>query len=185
MAGDYLPLELVHAHLPANPPPPNSIRTVNATDNSRPRSTDSPLHREHASSAALHPTLNVQARVIDNGHVLELRQLDLHRSQAGEPLRVAFDQPLLDLGQYCMSTDVNGISIFVSTAFTIYRLRFSVRKQKVLFETGAGWLDSWTPEEEGFVRPLAALHDGAVATTRPDGSLVRIECGDTGGKSNS
>lgn len=84
-----------------------------------------------------------------------------------------------------MSTDVNGISIFVSTAFTIYRLRFSVRKQKVLFETGAGWLDSWTPEEEGFVRPLAALHDGAVATTRPDGSLVRIECGDTGGKSNS
>jgi nuclear pore complex protein Nup160 len=172
MTGEYLPLELVHAHLPAAPAPPNSIRLIPISDIPKPPSKDTPLHREHASSAAFDPVHNVQARIIHNGYILELRQIDLHRSQSDEPLRIAFHRPLLDLPANCFASTSTHLCLYVATERSLHRLRFPARPH-VKFVTEQAWVESYESSEDA-ITPWLAVDEDLVVMTGADGSLVTI-----------
>ena len=176
MASTYTPLQLVHAHLPANPPNPKSIPVWNATTKTKPSSPNEPLHPEHASSAAFDPLHRICARVIDNGYQLELRALNLHQSQALDPVRIAFAQPLLPISDSSLASTGNVFCIFVATANTFYRISIPVDHKGTvqLRKTPQdGWCEAFAPDED--VTPWLALDNQLVVMTGADGSLIRAD----------
>lgn len=208
MASTYLPLQLVHAHLPAPPSIPLAIPELRIpTDRPFPESTQSysePLHPDHAVSAVHHHSTGTLARVIRNGYVLELRTLnplvakDRRRDGSGsETVRIFFPDRLLPLTDGCLvlSHRENKLFILVVTESTVvYRLNFPLggfrtgKADRLSYSTKSeDWCEEYEVPDEvvgacGEVGSWIVLDDATVVLGGDDGGIVRLVR--SGGKSS-
>jgi nuclear pore complex protein Nup160 len=151
MSRTYIPYTLVHAHLPAPPTIPNSIPELHvSSDYQAPEPTTDDIFPEHAISFGYSPTLNVLARVINNGYTLELRSFSTvydptsasdGSEDGSDIIRVFFPRPIKALPEesIIVSTVDRRVYVLVYTEGntadaelgTLYRLNFPLLSAKL------------------------------------------------------
>jgi nuclear pore complex protein Nup160 len=205
MSRSYIPHALIHAHLPCPPTIPNSIPELHI-----PSELGSPsvfsggaLFSEHASSFSYSPSLNVLARVINNGYTLELRAFDTtirkDEVQQGQDddgsriIRVMFPQQITSLPEDCIIVSPLDRRVYVlvytevieedTSRNVFYRLNFPLGSTKL----GQGSRFSFTTRgNDDWVEEFQVPHDvlancGGVGTwTVVDELNVLLGCGDGG-----
>ncbi|ORX40189.1 nucleoporin Nup120/160-domain-containing protein [Kockovaella imperatae] len=200
MPSTYVSHQLVAAHLPPPPSLPLSIPELRITTRrSFPgrEETDQPLHPAHALSTSYNPDLNVLARVIHNGHRLELRPFDIVklksqvRDESGtDTLQILFPEPLRALSEGTIilsNADRKVYIIVVSESNTVYRLSFplgrfkSERGARFIFMTTGGveWCEEFDVPEDvisqaGGVCPVAIVDSETVVLGGADGGIIRV-----------
>jgi len=181
MSRSYIPHNLIHAHLPCPPTIPNSIPELHIpSDYSSSPSSSSDAHfYEHALSFSYSPSLNVLARVINNGYTLELRafdtaiQSDCNQQGKGEDgsriIRVFFPQQIKSLPEDCIIVSPLDRRVYVlvyteeieeeSSRNVLYRLNFPLGSAKL----GQGSRFSFTTRgNDDWVEEFQVPHDSLV-----------------------
>lgn len=181
MSRSYIPHNLIHAHLPCPPTIPNSIPELHIpSDYSSSPSSSSDAHfYEHALSFSYSPSLNVLARVINNGYTLELRafdtaiQSDCNQQGKGEDgsriIRVFFPQQIKSLPEDCIIVSPLDRRVYVlvyteeieeeSLRNVLYRLNFPLASAKL----GQGSRFSFTTRgNDDWVEEFQVPHDSLV-----------------------
>jgi len=205
MSRSYIPHSLIHAHLPCPPTIPNSIPELRIPSDfgSYSESSDNVHFSEHALSFSYSPSLNVLARVINNGYTLELRAFDTtikpEHAQQGEDddgsriVRVIFPQQIKSLPEDCIIVSPLDRRVYVlvytelieeeGSRNVLYRLNFPLGSSKLgrgsRFSFTTRGNDDWV--EEFQVPHEALVNCGGVGTwTVVDELNVVLGCGDGG-----
>lgn len=205
MSRSYIPQTLVHAHLPCPPTIPNSIPELHIPSDydSSSGSFDDAHFLEHALAFSYSPSLNVLARVINNGYTLELRAFDptirSDQSQSGKEedgsriIRVIFPQQIKSLPEDCIIVSPLDRRVYVlvyteeitedASRNMLYRLNFPIGSTKL----GKGSRFSFTTRgNDDWMEEFQVPHDmlincGGVGTwTVVDELNVVLGCGDGG-----
>lgn len=201
MASSFLPLQLIHAHLPAPPSIPHAIPEIRASkDLEYPKDSSiyaEPLHPDHAVSSIREPSSGILARSIRNGYALELRTLNTlvakNRSrdtEGSEIIRVVFPNRLLPLTEGCISISrsENKLFIIVVTESTVvYRLNFPLgsfmagRADRFVFSTdNKDWCEEFivpkvVTDVLAGVGTWIALNEDTVVLGCGDGGIARLD----------
>lgn len=193
----YLPLELVHAHLPPPPTIPNAIPELRVPTD-RPFPIDAsdysePLHPDHAVSAVHDASTGILARAIKNGYTLELRAFNLHAQQrarhrdGSDTIRVFFPDRLMPLTEGCIVQNGRLYILVVTEAPAVYRLSFPLagyvggENDRFHFTTqGDDWCEEYTVDSEVFaasggIGTWKALNEDSVVLGGSDGGIVRLQ----------
>lgn len=194
----YTPFELVHAHLAEAPSAPGVVEEITVpSERSFPATEDeyhSPLHAEHAVSAAFDPRTGTLARAIFNGYALELRSLAPVISSNGgnvQPsvLRVILPDPLRPLVQGCLVPDLgNGqlVVVVVTQADVVYRFTFPLgsfvdQGDRIAFVTkDTDWveeveIDSETIAAAGGIGSWSVVNPNILVLGCGDGGIIKAE----------
>jgi len=192
----YTPFQLVHAHLPALPTAPGPVAEVSVpTERSFSANADaytSPLHPDHAVSAAFDSRTATLARTVYNGYALELRSLSpvLNKGKSIEDpsiIRILFPDQLRPLADKCIIPsfgDRQLVVVVLSTANIIYRLTFPLglfvdKGDRVTFKPKEGeWVEEWEidPDLVAAVGEIGAwaVDEDTVVLGCADGGIIRV-----------
>lgn len=193
----YNPYELVHAHLAEAPSAPGVVEEVAVpSERTFPATEDefnSPLHPDHAVSAAFDPRTGTLARAIFNGHALELRSLSpvISNGESGQPsvLRIILPDPLRTLAQGCVVPDLgNGqlVVVVVTQADVVYRFTFPLgsfvdKGDRIAFATkDSDWVEEVELDDEtitgaGGVSSWSVVNPNTVVLGCADGGIIKAE----------
>jgi nuclear pore complex protein Nup160 len=193
----FTSFQLVHAHLPATPAAPGPVAEVSVpTDRPFPDDGEvyaTPLHPDHAVSAAFEPRTGTLARTVYNGYALELRSLSpvVNRGKnIEEPtvVRIMFPDALRPLGDGCIVPsfgDRQLVVLALSTANVLYRFTFPLglfadKGDRIKFAPKeAEWVEEWEiePDTVAAIREVgswAVTDENTVVIGGADGGIVRL-----------
>ncbi len=194
----FIPYRLVHAHLPAPPSLPNSIPELRVpSDQPHPsisQLASLPLHPEHAQSVVRDPTTGILARLIQNGHCLELSNLSListstSREDGSDKVRIYFPHELRPLvsGSIVPSREDERLYVVaVSTTNILYRINFPLgppsKGDRFIFSLKSNeedWCEEWVIPEDvlsacGGIGSLAVTNGNTVVLGCDDGGIIRL-----------
>lgn len=199
MSSVYLPLELIHAHLPPPLAPPNAIPELRVSTErpfpSSSSSTSEPLHSEHAVSAVHDPVTGILARSIHNGYVLELRtiasSIDPQRefSKGSQIVRIFFPDRLLRLAPGCIvhaKRDGKLVILVMTEEHIVYRLTFPLgsfeqgKGDRIAFSVaGDDWCEEYNVDSEvlaaaGGIGAWTVLDENTLILGGADGGIIRL-----------
>lgn len=195
----FVPLSLIHSHLPAPPSIPHAIPELRViSDRPFPSLADEdlePQHPDHAVSATHDPKTGILARAIRNGYVLELRTLNpliartTRRREGSESIRIFLPDRLLPLTSDCIvaSPDRDRLYILVVTeAAIVYRFSFRLngfqvgQHERISFTQEPGWCEEYRVDEEicaagSGVGTYRVIHGSSAVLGASDGGIIRLE----------
>ena len=195
----YLSQSLVHAHLPCPPSIPDAIPELRVDPNSDTLSMERstlPHAIRHAISFSYEPEVNVLARLIHNGYVLELRALDTVRREGSfndtqqiHTLRIIFPSRLVSLAEDSIVLSLAEQMIYVfaySQANVLYRMKFPLirstgpgTRMSFSINGGSHWVENFHVPEEliaaaGGVSAWSAMDEDTAILGGQDGGIIRV-----------
>lgn len=193
----FTPFELVHAHLPAAAAASYDIRQVTVpSDRAFPETEDeweSPLHQEHAVSAAFDPRTAIVARSVCNGYVLELRSISpaVTKGHPADPsiIRILLPDRLRPLIGGCVVPSLRAgrlVVVAVTEADVVYRFSFPLssfvdKGSRCTFDVkdDDDWAEEWTVDEDmissaGGVGSWAVTNEDTVVLGCADGGIIKV-----------
>lgn len=195
MPTSYIPYRLVHAHRSATRQAGVNDRSIDApTTKSSPQDSElnGPLHPEHAVSTIRESTTGLLARVVNNGHTLEVSHLALsvERNQAStsslSPLLINFAERLRALNEGCIvpyADDGRVYILLLTETDTVYRLKLNLAifgESSVVSSKGLDdWYEEWKVPEDtltacGGIGAWTVIDEDTLILGGGDGGIVRL-----------
>jgi nuclear pore complex protein Nup160 len=191
----YTPFQLVHAHLPALPTAPGTVAEVSVPSErsfADPDAYVSPLHPDHAVSAAFDSRTATVARTVYNGYALELRSLSpmVNQNRSIEDpsiIRILFPDQLRPLADGCIIPSFGAgqlVVVVLSTENVVYRLTFPIgmfvdKGDRITLSPKADWVEEWDIDPDlvaavGEVGSWSVTDENTVVLGCADGGIIRV-----------